>query len=108
MLKALNTISQLERFLNFKRRNSSEARVRCCAASPTRRTSAAKNGFAGYHLLAVQLTPAEEHARAQVDLLCAAVQQATGHTVELAWPDRSSPERKRERPQRNMTSHCRS
>lgn len=83
MLKAFETISHLERFLNFKRRNSSEARVRCCAASPTRRTSAAKNGFAGYHLLAVHLTPAEERERAQVDHICAAVQRP--RATQSSW-----------------------
>jgi hypothetical protein len=36
------------------------------------------------HLLAVNVTPPDEQERAQVDHLCAAVQQATGHTVELA------------------------
>ena len=39
------------------------------------------------HLLAVHVTPADEQERAQVDHLCAAVQQAAGHTVELAWAD---------------------
>ena len=39
------------------------------------------------HLLAVHVTPADEQERAQVEHLCAAVQQATGHTVELAWAD---------------------
>lgn len=39
------------------------------------------------HLLAVRVTPADQQERAQVDHLCAAVQQATGHTVELAWAD---------------------
>lgn len=37
------------------------------------------------HLLAVHVTPADEQERAQVEHLCAAVQQATGHTVELVW-----------------------
>lgn len=39
------------------------------------------------HLLAVHVTPADEQMRAQVRTLCAQVQQATGHTVELAWAD---------------------
>ena len=39
------------------------------------------------HLLAVHVTPADEQERAQVEQLCAAVQQATGHTVKLAWAD---------------------
>ncbi len=39
------------------------------------------------HLLAVHVTPADEQERAQVDHLCAAVQQAMGYTVELAWAD---------------------
>ena len=39
------------------------------------------------HLLAVQVTPANEQERAQVLELCEAVQAATGHTVELAWAD---------------------
>lgn len=39
------------------------------------------------HLLAVHVTPADEQERAQVQRLCEDVQQATGHTVELAWAD---------------------
>lgn len=37
------------------------------------------------HLLAVHVTPADEQERAQVRTLCEQVQQASGHTVELAW-----------------------
>ena len=37
------------------------------------------------HLLAVHVTPADEQERAQVHRLCEDVQQATGHTVQLAW-----------------------
>ena len=36
------------------------------------------------HLLAVHITPANEQERAQVQVLCEAVQQATGGTVKLA------------------------
>jgi len=36
-------------------------------------------------LLAVQVTPADEQERAHVRTLCKQVQQATGHSVELAW-----------------------
>ncbi len=39
------------------------------------------------HLLAVHVTPADEQERAQVRTLCEQMQQATGHTVELAWAD---------------------
>ncbi len=39
------------------------------------------------HLLALQVTPADAHDRAQVDVLAAAVQEATGETVELADVD---------------------
>lgn len=39
------------------------------------------------HLLAVHVTPADEQERAQVEVLCDAVQQATGETVKLAWAD---------------------
>ena len=39
------------------------------------------------HLLAAHVTPADEQERAQVGLLCEAIQQATGQTVELAWAD---------------------
>jgi transposase len=39
------------------------------------------------HLLAAHVTPANEQERAQVEVLCEAVQQATGETVELAWGD---------------------
>lgn len=39
------------------------------------------------HLLAVHVTPADEQERAQVEILCDAVQQATGETVKLAWAD---------------------
>lgn len=39
------------------------------------------------HLLAVHATPADEQERAQVRALCEQVQQATGHTVEVAWAD---------------------
>ncbi|CAB5722637.1 Uncharacterised protein [Delftia tsuruhatensis] len=39
------------------------------------------------HLLAVHVTPADEQERAQVRTLCEQVQQATGHSVDLAWAD---------------------
>lgn len=39
------------------------------------------------HLLAVHATPADEQERAQVRTLCEQMQQATGHTVEVAWAD---------------------
>jgi len=39
------------------------------------------------HLLALQVTPANEQDRAQVDALVAAVQEATGETVEVAYVD---------------------
>lgn len=40
------------------------------------------------HLLAVHVMPAEEQERAQVRAPCEQVQQATDHSVELAWVDR--------------------
>ena len=39
------------------------------------------------HLLALYVTPANEQDRAQVNELAALVQQATGHTIELAFVD---------------------
>jgi transposase len=39
------------------------------------------------HLLALLVTPADEQERAQVEQLAAAVQQATGDTVEVAYVD---------------------
>jgi Transposase DDE domain len=39
------------------------------------------------HLLALLVTPANEQDRAQVDELAAALQEATGQTVELAYVD---------------------
>ncbi len=39
------------------------------------------------HLLALHVTPATDQDRAQVDALVAAVQQATGETVEVAFVD---------------------
>ena len=39
------------------------------------------------HLLAVDVTPANEQERAQVQQLCTAVQEATGQSVEVAWAD---------------------
>jgi transposase len=39
------------------------------------------------HLLALHVTPASADDRAQVGLLAAAVQEATGASVELAWVD---------------------
>lgn len=39
------------------------------------------------HLLALHVTAADEQDRAQVAALAAAVQEATGHTVELAYVD---------------------
>ena len=39
------------------------------------------------HLLALHVTPADEQERAQVTILAAAVQEATGETVELAYVD---------------------
>ena len=38
-------------------------------------------------LVALTITPANEQERAQVEALCQQVQQATGHTVKLAWAD---------------------
>jgi transposase len=38
-------------------------------------------------LVALKITPANEQERAQVEELCQQVQQATGHTVRLAWAD---------------------
>ena len=39
------------------------------------------------HLLALRVTPADEQERAQVGALAAAVQEATGESVELAYVD---------------------
>jgi transposase len=39
------------------------------------------------HLLALHVTPADEQARAQVEELAEAVQEATGESVELAYVD---------------------
>lgn len=39
------------------------------------------------HLLALHVTPANEQDRAQVDQLCAALQEATGESVESAFVD---------------------
>lgn len=39
------------------------------------------------HLPAVHVTPADEQCWAQVRTLCEEVLQATGQSVELAWPD---------------------
>ena len=39
------------------------------------------------HLLALHVTPASEQDRAQVEALAAAVQEATGESVELAYVD---------------------
>src|SRR3954451_1805691 len=39
------------------------------------------------HLLALHVTPAHEQDRAQVEVLCEAVQEATGESVELAYAD---------------------
>ena len=39
------------------------------------------------HLLALHVTPADEQERAQVQVLCEAVQEVTGETVKLAWAD---------------------
>ena len=39
------------------------------------------------HLLALHVTPANEQDRAQVDKLCADVQEATGESVEIAYVD---------------------
>jgi transposase len=44
------------------------------------------------HLLALHVTPADEQDRAQVATLAAAVQAATGGTVELAFVDRPRPQ----------------
>ena len=41
------------------------------------------------HLLALHVTPANADDRAQVELLAAAVQEATGSSVELAWVDQA-------------------
>ena len=42
------------------------------------------------HLLARHVTPADEQDRAQVEVLCEAVQEATGGSVELAYADQGS------------------
>ncbi len=42
------------------------------------------------HLLARHVTPADEQDRAQVEVLCEAVQEATGGSVELAYADQDS------------------
>ena len=39
------------------------------------------------HLLALHVTPANEQDRAQVDKLCADLQEATGESVEIAYVD---------------------
>ena len=39
------------------------------------------------HLLALHITPANEQDRAQVEQLCAEVQEATGESVEIAYVD---------------------
>jgi hypothetical protein len=39
------------------------------------------------HLLALHVTPANEQDRAQVEQLAAAVKEATGESVELAYVD---------------------
>ncbi|SOT40249.1 conserved hypothetical protein [Burkholderia cenocepacia] len=39
------------------------------------------------HLLAVHITPANEQERAPMQQLARQVQQATGHTVKLAFAD---------------------
>src|SRR3712207_248899 len=39
------------------------------------------------HLLAVRVTPANEGDRTQVEQLAKAVQQATGHNVQVAYVD---------------------
>ena len=39
------------------------------------------------HLLALHVTPAHEQDRAQVDKLCAELQEATGESVEIAYVD---------------------
>ena len=39
------------------------------------------------HLLALLVTPADEHDRQQVGELAEAVQEATGESVELAYVD---------------------
>lgn len=39
------------------------------------------------YLLAVHVTPANEQERAQVQQLCATLQEVTGQSVEMAWAD---------------------
>ena len=39
------------------------------------------------HLLALRVTPANEQDRFQVQALCQDVQEATGHSVQVAWVD---------------------
>ncbi|EAR21952.1 IS5 family transposase [Nitrococcus mobilis] len=74
--------------------------ARCPAARAARGPRAGYDGYKRHrgskvhvavdtlgHLLAVHVTPANEPERAQVRLLCEAVQEATGGTVKLAWVD---------------------
>ena len=46
------------------------------------------------HLLALAVTPANEQERAQVDALCAQVQEVTGENVDLAYVDQGYTGRK--------------
>jgi transposase len=39
------------------------------------------------HLLAVHVASANEQERAQVQQLCATLQEVTGQSVEMAWAD---------------------
>ncbi len=63
--------------------------VRALAMTATSASMAARSYGSGHvgHLLGVYVTPADEQERAQVQTLCKQLQQATDHTVELAWVD---------------------
>jgi hypothetical protein len=51
------------------------------------------------HMLPVYVTPADEQERAQVEMLCEAVQAITGKTGKLAWPDKGCT---RDKPREDM------
>lgn len=62
----------MSRYDGYKRRNDTKVHMAVDALG---------------HLLAMHITQANEQERAQVALLCDAVQEATGQPVKLAWAD---------------------
>jgi len=118
----IRDLRELLRMLN-SRDPSRRLRSSTVAHSSRRRRAAKRAGYDGAkrkkgskvhlavdtlgHLLALHVTPADEQDRQQVGKLAKAVQKETGKSVELAFVDQDTPERRQPRPRARRRSNCR-